>query len=333
MITKCLATMLTAGALVATGCGGDDAGGNDVTVDGRTRLTVQLLPIWDVAPVYLGIEKGFFANADLELDLQLSQGGAEIVPLVLNGSVHIGYSNTPSLLSAAVAGLPIEIVAPAAGAPPEKRGNGENLEGSVMVPQDSSIRSYADLEGKTVAVNALGSVADLTLKAALDKHGIDPANVENLEVPFPDMQAALESGAVDAAVMVSPFKTVAERSGDFRSVAFPVLDVRPELVYTGYFVSREWADEHPDVLERFLAALRRSMIYAAEHERETRATLAEFTELPRDLIPIIPIGNRRPDCQELKTSAVVLAELMVEYDALDRAPDLEELIRPGFCDE
>jgi NitT/TauT family transport system substrate-binding protein len=332
MITKYVVTMLAAGALVTAGCGGN-GGDGDATVDGRTLLTVQLLPIWDVAPVYLGIKKGFFADADLELDLQLAQGGAETVPLVLNGSVHIGYSNTPSLLNAAVTGLPIEIVAPAAGPPPKKQGNGENLEGSVMVPRDSSIRSYADLEGKTVAVNALGSVADLTLKAALDKHGIDPTNVENLEVPFPDMQAALESGAVDAAVMVSPFKTVAELSGDYRSVAFPILDVRPDLVYTGYFVSRQWADENPDVLDRFLAALRRSMIYAAEHERETRATLAEFTELPRDLIPIIPIGNRRPDCQELMTSSEVLARLMVEYDALDRAPDLDELIRPGFCDE
>jgi NitT/TauT family transport system substrate-binding protein len=331
MITKCVATLLAAGVLVAAGCGGDD--GDHMPVDGRTRLTVQLLPIWDVAPVYLGLEKGFFADADLALDLQLARGGAETVPLVLNGSVHIGYSNTPSLLNAAAAGLPIEIVAPAAGPPPKKQGNGENLEGSVMVPRDSSIRSYADLEGKTVAVNALGSVADLTLKAALDKHGVDPANVENLEVPFPDMQAALDAGHVDAAVMVSPFKTVAELSGDYRSVAFPVLDVRPDLVYTAYFVSRRWAEENPDVLEHFLAALRRSMIYAAEHERETRATLAEFTELPSDLIPIVPIGNRRPDCQEFETSAVVLAELMVEYDGLDRAPDLEELIRPGFCDQ
>jgi NitT/TauT family transport system substrate-binding protein len=330
MLTKHVVTMLAAGALVTAGCGGH-GGGGDATVDGRTRLTVQLLPIWDVAPVYLGIKKGFFADEDLELDLQLAQGGAETVPLVLNGSVHIGYSNTPSLLNAAVAGLPIEIVAPAAGPPPKKQGNGENLEGSVMVPRDSSIRSYADLEGKTVAVNALGSVADLTLKAALDKHGIDPTNVENLEVPFPDMQAALESGAVD--VMVSPFKTVAELSGDYRSVAFPVLDVRPDLVYTGYFVSRQWADENPDVLDRFLAALHRSMIYAADHERETRATLAEFTELPRDLIPIIPIGNRQPECQELETSSEVLARLMIEDDALDRAPDLDELIRPVFCDE
>jgi NitT/TauT family transport system substrate-binding protein len=333
MSMKCVALMLAAGVLVAAGCGGDQAGGDPASEGGRTRLTVRLLPIWDVAPVYLGIKKGFFADEELELDIELGQGGAETVAPVLDGTVQIGYSNTPSLFHAAVAGLPIEIVAPAAGPPPEKQGNGENLEGAVMVMRDSSIRSYADLEGKTVAVNALGSVADLTLQAALNDHGIDPGNVENLEVPFPDMQAALDAGHVDAAVMVSPWKTMAELSGDFRSVAFPTLDVWPDLVYTGYFVSRDWADENPDVLERFLAALHRSMMYAAEHERETRATIGEFTKLPKELIPAIPIGNRRPDCQELETSSDVLARLMVEYGALDRAPDLEELIRPGFCDQ
>jgi hypothetical protein len=50
------------------------------------------------------------------------------------------------------------------------------------------------------------------------------------------------------------------------------------------------------------------------------------------LIPKLPIGNRRPDCRELLTSSELLAELMVEYGALEHEPALDELIRPGFCD-
>jgi hypothetical protein len=48
--------------------------------------------------------------------------------------------------------------------------------------------------------------------------------------------------------------------------------------------------------------------------------------------PEAPIGNRRPDCRELLTSSELLAELMVEYGALEHEPALDELIRPGFCD-
>jgi NitT/TauT family transport system substrate-binding protein len=321
------AVALATAALACSACGDKAAEGG-----GPAKLTVALVPIHEVAPVYLGIEKGFFEQEGLDLDVQTVQGGAEVVPQVMSGDVQIGFSNTPSLLAAAEAGLPVEIVAPARGSGPASRGDGRNLEGAVIVKRDSPIRSYADLAGRTVAVNAVENVVDLTLSATLDRRGIGRDEVERLEVPFPDMLAALDAGRVDAAVMASPFKTIAERTGDYRSIGFPLYDVRPEFVFTGYFVSRGWAERNEHVLERFLSALRRSMLYAAGHERETRETIGRFTELPEDLIPAIPIGNPRPDCEELKISSAVLAGLMVDYGALDRAPDLDELIRPGFCD-
>jgi NitT/TauT family transport system substrate-binding protein len=321
-----IAVALAAGAVAAFGCGTEAADGG-----GRTKLTVALVPIHEVAPVHLGIKKGFFEDEGLELAVQTVQGGAEIVPQVMSGDVQIGFSNTPSLLAAAEAGLPVEIVAPARGSSPAGRGDEQDLEGAVMVKRDSAIRSYADLVGKTVAVNAVQNVVDLTLSAALDRRGIGHGEVERLEVPFPDMLAALDAGRVDAAFMAAPFKTLAEQSGDYRSIGFPMHDVRPEFVFTSYFASSAWAQENEDVLEAFLRALRRSMLYAAAHEEQTRQTIGEFTELPQELVAAIPIGNPRPDCRELEISAKLLAELMVDYGALDRVPNLDELIRPGFC--
>jgi NitT/TauT family transport system substrate-binding protein len=318
---------LAAAVLAAAGCGGEATGR-----DGRTTLTVALVPIHEVAPVHLGIAKGFFEEQGLELEVRTAQGGAEVVSQVMSGDVQIGYSSTPSLFSAARAGVPIEIVAPARGSQAIRDGRGASREGALMVKRDSPIRTYADLAGRTVAVNLLENVLDLTLSATLDRRGVDHGAVERLEVPFPDMQAALDAGRVDAAFMASPFKTIAERTGDYRSIGFPIQDVRPQLVFTSYFASSRWAEENGDVLERFLAALRKSMLYAAEHEQETRTTIGEFTELPEELIRAVPIGNPRPDCRELETSSEVLAELMVAYGALDREPNLDELIRPGFCD-
>jgi NitT/TauT family transport system substrate-binding protein len=318
---------LAAAGLVASGCGGEAAGGAG-SENGRARLTVQVVPIHEVAPVYLGIDKGFFAEENLEVEIRTGQGGADSVPQVINGDVQIAYSNTPSLFSAAVRGLPIEIVAPAGGGPLPKE---DNALGAVMVNKDSAIRGYADLDGRTVAVNTLGNVLDVSLNAALEHVGIAPTQVEYLEVPFPDMLAALDSGRVDAAFLGPPFETIARQSGDYRAIGFPLVEVRPEFVFAGYYVSSPWAEENQEVLVRFLRALRRSMVYAAEHEQETRETIGEYTELPNELIPAIPIGNRRPDCEELNASSEVLAGLMVRYGALEREPDLDELIRPGFC--
>jgi NitT/TauT family transport system substrate-binding protein len=326
---RCVVAMaLAAVGLASAGCGNDAAG--DATKNGRTRLTVQLVPLYEVVPVHLGIEKGFFDEAGLEVEVQVAQGGATALPQVIGGDVQIGFSNTPSLFSAAGEGLPVKIVAPAGGSPRARAGKEPTDQGAVMVKADSPIRGYADLAGRTVAVNTLGNVLDVTLNAALEKRGVDPGGVERLEVPFPEMLAALDAGRVDAVFVTPPFETIA-LSGDYRAVGFPFRDVRPDLVFASYFVSREWAEGNADVLERFLAALRRSMIYAAEHERETRKAITEFTELPEDLAAEVPLGNRRPDCKELRTSSEVLGDLMVEYGALERAPDLDELIRPGFC--
>jgi NitT/TauT family transport system substrate-binding protein len=311
-------------ALAIFGCGAEDSD--------RTKLTVGVVPIADVAPVQVGIDQGFFRDEGLDVELHTGRGGAEIVPQVVSGDVQVGFSSTPTLLTAATEGLPIEIVAPAVGSPPRKEGHGENVEGALMVTKDSAIRGYADLAGKTVAVNALGNVIDVTLNAALDRHGVDHTGVKRLEVPFPDMLAALDAGRVDAAFLATPFKTIAEQSGKYRAVGFSIYETRPELIHTTYFVSREWADGNEQVLERFLSALRRSMLYAAEHEPETRKAVGSLVELPANVIDALPPINRRPDCEELQVSSELMADLMVEYGALERPPDLEALIRPGFCD-
>jgi NitT/TauT family transport system substrate-binding protein len=200
-----------------------------------------------------------------------------------------------------------------------------------MVKKDSSIRTPRDLPGKTVAVNTVKSLSDVTTSAALEKRGVDYRKVKYLEVPFPDMLGALDAGRVDAVYTVSPFKTLAEKSGKYRSLMFPLLETRPGQVDAAYFVSKPWAGKNAQVLERFLTALRRSMTYAQAHQSEMRQTLAAYSQLPKKLIPDIPIGNRTPPCDELRASAAFLAESMVRYGALDKSPDLGKLIRPGFC--
>jgi NitT/TauT family transport system substrate-binding protein len=319
-----LAGCAAALALAIAGCGGGGGGGGN----GPTTLTVQLLPIGDVAPVYLGVKKGFFADEGLKLRIRLSQGGAEVIPLITGGSAQIGISNTPSLLIAASKGLPIQIVAPS-GRAPAKGGKGDIA--AVMVAKGSSVRSPRDLEGKSIAVNTVKSISDILTSAALEKRGVDRTKVKYLEVPLPAMLGALDEGHVDAAYIVSPFKTLAERSGRYRSVLYPSSDTRPGQMDAAYFASKEWVSKNAEVLDRFTSALRKSLAYAAEHQAEARHTLTEFTKIPKSLIPTIPLGDSTPNCRELEASTEFLTGLMLRYGVLDKRPDLGELIRPGFC--
>jgi ABC-type nitrate/sulfonate/bicarbonate transport system substrate-binding protein len=89
-----------AAALAGSGCNDGDASGagsettHDVLGHGPTKLTVGLVPVTDVAPVQLGIEKGFFEVEGLDVEIRTAKSGAEIVPQVMSGDVQVGYSST-----------------------------------------------------------------------------------------------------------------------------------------------------------------------------------------------------------------------------------------------
>src|SRR4051795_6333252 len=89
-----LVVALACAALAAAGCGGDDGGssGGGGGSQQATTVTVGVIPIADVAPLFLGIKKGFFRDQRLNVKTQFAQGGAVIVPSVLSGDFQFGFS-------------------------------------------------------------------------------------------------------------------------------------------------------------------------------------------------------------------------------------------------
>ena len=102
-------------AALGVGCGGDDeaepAGSGAAPEQAEAvTLKVGVIPIADVAPLYLGIKKGFFEEENLTIEPQLAEGGAAIIPSVMSGDYQIGFSNAVSLLIAASKNLPVQII-------------------------------------------------------------------------------------------------------------------------------------------------------------------------------------------------------------------------------
>ena len=88
---------------VLAACGG----GSDSDEGGIQTVKVGALPILDVAALHLGIQEGLFEDEGLELEVENAQGGAAIIPSVVQGDTPIGFSNVTSLLIAKSKGLPI----------------------------------------------------------------------------------------------------------------------------------------------------------------------------------------------------------------------------------
>jgi NitT/TauT family transport system substrate-binding protein len=303
----------------ATACGDDDDGGGGGGAEPAT-LNVGVIPIADVAPLYLGIDKGFFKEEQLTIKPQLAEGGAAITPAVVSGDFQIGFSNTISLLIAASEDLPVQIISQGVlGGKSE-----EQAWADLLVLKDGPIKEPKDLEGKTIAVNTLKNICEVTIKASLEQENVAVDTLEFTEVPFPDMNAALEAGRVDAACVVEPFVSQG-KAGKARGIAPFYVRTAPDLTVATYFTSTQYAEENADVVDRFVQAMNKSLTYADSHPDEVRKVLLDYTEIPPEAAEAIELPVWRPDLNE--PTIEKLSELSVKYGLIEEQPDLEELIR------
>ncbi|UQU62174.1 ABC transporter substrate-binding protein [Couchioplanes caeruleus] len=260
-------TLAAAGA----GCGSDDPGAGS---GGADKVKVGVIPIVDVAPIYLGQQKGFFASRRIELTMESGQGGAAIVPGVVSGQFQFGFSNITSLLVAQTRNVPIKVVANGVAS----TGQAGKDFGGVTVRRDSPITKAADLAGKKIAVNTLKNIGDTTVRESVRKAGGDPAGITFVEMPFANMPAALQAGQVDAAWVVEPSLSAVTAAGG-RVVAWNYVDAAPDLTVAAYFASTKLIADDADLVKRFTDAMNESLSYADAHPDEVRAVLGSYTKI------------------------------------------------------
>jgi NitT/TauT family transport system substrate-binding protein len=116
----------------------------------------------------------------------------------------------------------------------------------------------------------------LTINAVLRDQGINPAGITYVEIPFPDMPAALASGRVDAISEVEPFITAAERDGA-ASVLAQCQDSTTDMPLSGYFVTEDWAARHAGTAMAFQRAIEQAQAAADADGALVRKVLPAFT--------------------------------------------------------
>jgi NitT/TauT family transport system substrate-binding protein len=303
-----LSVVLVAGtAACSKKSGGDEA---------VTKLEVGVVSVIDIAPLYLGIQKGFFSAKHLQVTPAPRSGGSLIVASVVSGSQKIGFSNNTTLLIGASRGLPLRIVA--AG---NQAAAGDYA--AIFVPPVSKIASAKDLAGKTIAVNNLNNVGPLTINAALQASGVDISKIKFVEVAFPEMGAALTQRRVDAVWAVEPFASAIKASGA-KLLLQPYPLVAPHFPVASYFTSQAFAASDPDVVARFREAMNESLTYAQGHPDEVRRILPTYLTLKPEVAARVVLPEWSTD-----VGAPLLqrtAQLAKQYGYLSTEPDVNKLI-------
>ena len=283
------------------------------------KITVGVIPIVDTAPIWLGESKGFFAEEGLDLEIETATGGSAIVPGIQSGSYDFAFSNLISVMVANDKGLDMKFVANGI----STTGDVKSDVGSVLVKNGSKISSPKDLAGKKVSVNNLSNIGDTTIKSIVEEDGGDPASIEFVEVPFPDAPAALENGIVDAAWILEPFQSSALDAGaKMLSANFAEFD--PELDVAGYFTSAQYAQENPEVTEKFTKAMDKSLQYAQENPGEVREVVGTYTKINEEVRADMVLPRFRPDFN--REAVQELGDAALSYGTLSKPVDLEKLL-------
>jgi ABC-type nitrate/sulfonate/bicarbonate transport system substrate-binding protein len=317
------AAALSAAAVLLTACGGGDsessAGGGGSENGGPTTLTVADT---NGAPLYFltyAQQEGFCEDAGVELEITSSSGGATVIPQLISGDLDVAGSNVVSVLIGAGEGLPLRMIAGGTSTSEEP----EQDFSALMVAPGSTVTDISQLEGQRVAVNTLRNINDIVLGSMLEEAGLSYDSVTFVELPFPDMAAAVESGDVAAALLIEPFVTLAEEGG-LQIIGRPYSALKPGLQIGTYVVSEQFAQENPDDVEAFQECVQAAADSIREDPAAFRAALPEIGQLDPELAEKVRINLWRGGSDE--ESLEVVQDLMVEYGLLDEPVDLDEVV-------
>jgi NitT/TauT family transport system substrate-binding protein len=241
--------------------------------DGGVR--VMTLPIDQGAQAYYAQDLGMFKRAGLDAQVLTTNYGTQVAAAVAGGSIEIGQSNIMSLAAAYERGLPIALIAGAglySSAKPTSM---------MIVEKNSPLKTAKDLTGKTVAVNGLKSITQISVMDWADQNGGDSEQIRFVEMPFVEMEPALASGRIDAALLADPNATTALAAGRTRPFTKAFDAIGKQFLIGGWFAKTDWIGANVATVRTFAAVMREAAQWGnkSANFKESAAILEKYTKV------------------------------------------------------
>jgi sulfonate transport system substrate-binding protein len=192
------------------------------------------------------------------------QFGPPLLEAINVGSVDFGFVGDSPPIFAQAGGANIRYVAAV-------KSDGQTQ--AIIVPQDSPIKTLADLKGKRVAFGK-GSSAHNLLVAALEKAGLSWSDITPAPLAPADATAAFVKGSVDAWSIWDPYLALAELKEKARVIAFD-RDVHKPNAF--YIAGSDFVEKHPSVVARLNTVFASEGKWADTHHEEVAKAQAEAT--------------------------------------------------------
>jgi NitT/TauT family transport system substrate-binding protein len=300
----------------------------------KVRLNEVVRSIF-YTPMYAAINKGFFAEEGLEIELTTGQGADKTMQQVLSGNSEIGFCGPEQVIYLYNQGRDDYAVLFA---------QLTQCDGSFLVGRnDEKDFKWESLKGKTVIGGRPGGVPEMTLEYILKNHGLQPGKDVNLitNLAFTATASAFQSGTGDYVALFEPTASMLQKDKSGYIVS-SIGKTSGEIPYTFFFTTKSYMEKNPEIVQKFTNAMYRGLLWVNSHSSKevAEAIVSFFPGSDAELLATVVDRYREQDTwdkdQILKEEAISrLMDIIQSYqtDLLPSRPPYDKIVTTKFAEE
>ena len=332
---KGVAGILSLAWLVLCGTVGDPGAARaQVTKMTDVTFSLDFIVLGRHAPFYVAIEKGFFKDEGLNVNIIQAKGTAQAIQNVESGLAQIGFTDVASLVVARAEGSTVKVVSVLYQKAPFC---------FFSLDPGANVTKLKDFEGLRVGSNA-GSYISNIAKAMMRKNGLDPnkLSVESIEPSARiAMLAARKIPAIDFFIMTKPAMDRAVT--DAKVTTFLFADHGLDLYSNGIGAKESYLKENPETVKAFIRAALRGYQYAFKHPAEAAELIQKHAkalnnQITVEELKIVEDLTVTPDVKQNGIGSFTQARMessvawMVENGGFppEKAPKPQDVYATGF---
>ena len=278
------------------------------------------------APQYVAIEKGYFKEYGIDVNLVLTPGADKVTAAVLSGDADIGFSGSEATIYVYNGGEKDYL----------KTFSQLTQRDGTFIVSRKKYKNFKlkDLKGKNIIGGRALGMPEMTLEYALKHNGIDPKSDVNIDtsVEFAAMSGAFIGGQGDFVTLFEPTALEVEKQG-YGHVVASVGELGGIVPYTSYSARKSYISKNKDVIKNFDKAIQKGLDYVHNHSDKevAEAILNQFPDTSlKDLTEAVKryrkIKTWPTTTKFSKKSFNHLQDIMIENDAIKKKVSYDKLI-------
>ncbi|WP_197288033.1 ABC transporter substrate-binding protein [Nocardia sp. NRRL S-836] len=296
---------------------GSSSGGGNADLE-RTILRIGVAQVVDVAPLRIALTDKLFEKHGLQVNL-VSQTNESDAINQLDTTLDITWATHVSFFRAVAGGKELQLQGEAYQAGPNSM--------ALVTNATSDYDDPGKRPAPSIAVNSDTDIGSLTTKAVLDTAAVEKNKIKFRPMPFGEMENALKSGSVDAAFMIEPFITKAQRNIGAKILTDTARGPTLDFPMSGYASSKKFADANPKTLKAFRDVLREAQQRAQANKLAVQDSLTSYADVDAPTAALVSVGTFPLSLNPIRLQRV--ADMMDTEDVLSGRLDVQQLLPPG----